>query len=102
MYDIEYGIAKYHDLIKNPLLKVSAHPTEDIESDSRFEVAFKRYVESDVYALTGIPFDKAIEMPTYQFSRLCSLAREVSKKRSNISKDVINDAAKAAGLPGIK
>ena len=99
LYDIEYGIAKYSDLISNPLLKVSAHPTENVEDDGRFDLSYRKYVDSDVYGQTGISFDKALEMPSFRFNRLCNLAAKSAKKRSDATQDVLNTAARQAGFP---
>lgn len=82
MYEISYGIATLNGPNAGPFAKVAANPTENILVNNRFEKSLRRFIECDVMAQTGMSFEKAIELPCYQFAQLCETSLKVAEEKA--------------------
>lgn len=82
MYEISYGIASLNGPTAHPFAKVAANPTENVLTNNRFEKSLRRYMECDVMSQTGMSFDKAIELPSYQFTQLCETSLKVAEEKA--------------------
>lgn len=92
-YENYFNIHDFHNP-KSQLDAVAFHPKEMYFTNSTYENRLRTYMEKDILKLTGITFDKFLDLPTYEIAQIMKVAEQFNEKKYKIEQKAARDAKK--------
>jgi hypothetical protein len=82
-YEVKYGIYDHtREDAAHPLQLVFQHWSEDTVTNGELHERIKRYIDLDIFKYTGIPFDRFMELPTYEGRLIIDAISQKIKKEA--------------------